>query len=91
MPGRVRLRWQGAEPPPPAVLAEIEALPQVRDIEYRGDSRSIVVRYGADLPVLHASEAPSAPAPPPRSAGAFRASLREHAGLKRTASGGSAC
>ena len=48
LPDRIRLRWHGGGDPPPETLAQLKAMPGVRDVEYRRASRSIVVRHKPD-------------------------------------------
>lgn len=55
LPGRVRLRWRGAGDPPPEVLENLCARPDVLRVDYRPASRSVVV---------HAETADGAAAPP---------------------------
>lgn len=45
IPGRIRLRWHGEEPPPEDLLSRLRSAPDMQAVEFRPASRSLVLQH----------------------------------------------
>jgi hypothetical protein len=76
LPHRTRLRWNGSGDPSPELLSQLASLPDVREIEYRGASRSVILHHshrlspaardGRDVPPPRARKSAGSPRPKAR-------------------------